>query len=87
MGEQRPPGVRVMGMKSEIAEWDGGHGEMESGMGETDPERRQQRMLSSPGGVVRRNMPMLLTLDGAITIATASGKDDWCDDKTDTKAL
>jgi hypothetical protein len=34
-------------------------------------------MLSRPGGVVSRKMPMLFTLDGAITMATASGSDDW----------
>jgi hypothetical protein len=41
-----------------------------------DPERRQLRMLSRPGGVVRRKIPMLLAFDGAMTMATASGKDD-----------
>jgi hypothetical protein len=41
-----------------------------------DPERWQLRMLSRPGGVVRRKIPMLLAFDGAITMATASGKDD-----------
>ena len=40
------------------------------------PERRQLRMLSRPGGVVRRKIPMLLAFDGAMTMATASGKDD-----------
>ena len=49
--------------------------------GYADPERRQLRMLSRPGGVVRRKMPMLIALEGAITIATASGNDD-CDGKT-----
>lgn len=49
--------------------------------GGADPERRQLRMLSRPGGVVRRKMPILIALEGAMTIATASGSDD-CDGKT-----
>jgi hypothetical protein len=33
-------------------------------------------MLSRPGGVVRRKIPILIALEGAMTIATASGNDD-----------